>query len=135
MISYLQVFIILGFIDFCSTAIEEDGCTSRGMSKTMRRLRCEKVDKLSDDQDLHLSQHMSTVVQDQYTDLPYPPFTMFDMMQEQLYYSTHTNSHVRPKFYQHTNSLNLLNHYLYKVSIIIITQQYFVSTYICPYPY
>ena len=101
-------------------AVEIDECT--GMSKAMRRIKCKKVSKneLPEDWDIRdmkekMYQNFSSVVQDQYTDLPYPPFSMSDMVREKNYYALAPDSYNRPIFYQHTNSLNILNHYLYKV--------------------
>ena len=103
--------------------VEADQC--KGMSKAMRRMKCGKVaNSVTEDSDMkgleeRVGQNFSTVVQDQYTDLPYPPFSLFDMVKEQKYYSMTPDSHSRPIFYQHTNSLNILNHYLYKVLPIV----------------
>ena len=61
-----------------------------GMSKAMRRLKCKKVSKneIPEDWDIRdmkekIYQNFSSVVQDQYTDLPYPPFSMSDMVRDE----------------------------------------------------
>ena len=112
--------VLLWILD--SSALELDQC--KGMSKAMKRMKCEKVvDKPPEDWDMiamkeKLNHNLSSVVQDQYTDLPYPAFSLFDMVREQNYYALTPDSHSRPMFYQHTNSLNILNHYLYKVTLM-----------------
>merc|ERR1711936_1393373 len=83
----------------------------------MRRMKCkEGIHTISEDLDLmkNKQSNFSTVVQDQYTDLPYPPFSVFDMVREQKYYSTSQDAFTQPIFYQHTSSLDILNHYLYQ---------------------
>lgn len=52
------------------------------------------------------------VVRGQYEDLPYPEFTLEDMAREQSYYSGPATP--PPLLYQHTNSLDLVNHYLFR---------------------
>ena len=114
----ISSFLLLGFIDFCLLSLEDDEC--KGMSKAMKRIKCKKVVTNIDDLNIRNNdgQNFTTVVQDQYTDLPYPPFSVFDMVEEQKYYATQPEASSRPKFYQHTNSLNVINHYLYKVKDI-----------------
>ena len=61
------------------------------------------------------SKQVSLMVQEHYTDLPYPPFSMGDMTREMTYY---TNSlRVLPIFIQYSNSLDVLNHHLYQVQV------------------
>ena len=112
------IVIYIGVLGVGSSEVDE--CA--GMSKAMRRIKCKNVPKneLPDDWDIKgmkekMYQDFSSVVQDQYTDLPYPPFSISDMVREKNYYTLAPDSYTRPIFYQHTNSLNILNHYLYKV--------------------
>ena len=64
------------------------------------------------------SLNLSSPVQEQYTDLPYPPFTVTDLIREQSYYSF-PGSRRRPLFYQHSNSLNVINHHLFQVQLFL----------------
>eukprot|EP00090_Calanus_glacialis_P032215 TRINITY_DN5342_c0_g1_i1.p1 TRINITY_DN5342_c0_g1~~TRINITY_DN5342_c0_g1_i1.p1 ORF type:complete len:542 (-),score=129.47 TRINITY_DN5342_c0_g1_i1:28-1653(-) len=88
-----------------------------GMGKAMRKLKCgEPVlqeEKIYPDQTKQFeSKHAGKMVQEHYADLPYPPFSFGDMAKEMTYYSGEVR--VRPIFMQYGNSLDMLNHHLYR---------------------
>ena len=91
-----------------------------GMGKAMRKLQCGEQDlqeeKIYQDQTKQFeSKDAGKMVQEHYADLPYPPFSFGDMAKEMSYYSGEVR--VRPIFMQYGNSLDMLNHHLYRVRL------------------
>ena len=90
-----------------------------GMGKAMRKLKCGEL--VAQEEEIYQekskqfeSKHTGKMVQEHYADLPYPPFTLRDMIGEISYYSGKVRA--PPIFLQYANSLDMLNHHLYRVS-------------------
>ena len=91
-----------------------------GMGKAMRKLKCGELvvqeEEIYQDKSKQFeSKHAGKMVQEHYADLPYPPFSFGDMAKEMTYYSGEVR--VRPIFMQYGNSLDMLNHHLYRVRL------------------
>ena len=86
----------------------------------MQKLKC-KEPAISQQEELEHEQikfsmkDAGFMVQDHYTDLPYPPFDVFDMTREMAHYQEDKNAHPIKK--QYGNSLSIISHYLFNVSI------------------
>ena len=111
---YLVCLVLFKYLLLCDSA--PDQCV--GMGKAMRKLKCgetvQKEEKIYQETTKHFeSKYKGKMVQEHYVDLPYPPFSFSDMAREMSYYAGNVRGH--PLFQQYANSLDMLNHYLYKV--------------------
>ena len=95
------------------------GCT--GLGKAMRRLKCGEPPAPEEDalgqerRKEFLPGPAGEMVQGHYAHLPYPPFSMSDLARELAYYAGQVRE--RPLFQSFANSLDMLNHHLYRVAI------------------
>ena len=105
---WVTVFI---YLQLCDSG--PDMCA--GMGKAMRKLKCGELvvqeEEIYQEKSKQFeSKHTGKMVQEHYADLPYPPFSLSDMLRKKPYYSG------SPIFPQYANTLYLLNHHLYRVS-------------------
>ena len=94
-----------------------------GMGKAMKKLKygelvAQEEEIYQDKSKQFESKHAGKMVQEHYADLPYPPFSLSDMLREVSYYSGKVRA--RPIYPQYANSLDILNQYLYRVRLWIM---------------